>query len=511
VTSLVFLVLLSQFVFVENSKAAVLTATGTDPSVCNQNISTLTGVTAVRLAEGVCVIQFTGASESFVWTVPNNISSVSYLVVGGGGAGGTVQAGSSGGGGGGEVLASTIDTTNISNLTMIVGLGGTPSATAVGETRSGGDGQSSSITPNAGTVITARGGGGGAHARDYRESPLGAASTTGFTGGGGSAHASPTGSQLTGSTGAGGISYKGGNANGNSTTGPSQTGGGGGGAGGAGGNGSASSGGTGGTGISSNLTGSTNFYGGGGGGARRSATGGGTATGGGGAGGNNGVGEAGTVNTGGGGGGSANPNVGTYGGSGFIVLRYSPSAPSAPTLNSITSGDRSVTVNFTANSIEEAAITDYEYSLNGGSYVSAGTTTSPFTITGLSGRTAYSVTLKARNSVGLSTASSSLSATTTDASLDASEAAAAEAARVAAANAEAARVAAANAEAARVAAAKQQKELTEILSLIPELGKLSLNIGETSKALTGTKCVKGKTIKYVFKGKKCPKGFVKRK
>ena len=74
--------------------------------------------------------------------------------------------------------------------------------------------------------------------------------------------------------------------------------------------------------------------------------------------------------------------------------------------------------------------------------------------------------------------------------------------------AEAARIAA---EAAAAKKAKEQRELSEILSLIPELGKLSLGIGETSKALTGTKCVKGKTIKYVFKGEKCPKGFTKRK
>jgi hypothetical protein len=143
-------------------------------------------------------------------------------------------------------------------------------------------------------------------------------------------------------------------------------------------------------------------------------------------------------------------------------------APAAPTLNSVTSGDRRVTISFTAGANNGAAITDYEYSLNGGAYTSAGTTTSPFTITGLSGRTAYSVTIKARNSVGLSTASSSLSATTTDASLDASEAAATEAARVA----EVARLAAV--EAARLAAAaeaakkaKEQKELTEILAIIP--------------------------------------------
>jgi nucleoid-associated protein YgaU len=92
-------------------------------------------------------------------------------------------------------------------------------------------------------------------------------------------------------------------------------------------------------------------------------------------------------------------------------------------------------------------------------------------------------------------------------------AAAAEAARVAAA-AEAARVAAA-AEAARVAAAeagKKQKELTEILSLIPSIAGLALDVGDlTNSLLLKQKCVKGKTIKYVKKGAKCPKGYVKKK
>jgi uncharacterized delta-60 repeat protein len=175
----------------------------------------------------------------------------------------------------------------------------------------------------------------------------------------------------------------------------------------------------------------------------------------------------------------------------FALARYIASdstAPSAPTLNSVTAGDRRVTIAFTAGANNGAAITDYEYSLNGGTYTSAGTTTSPFTITGLSGRTAYSVTIKARNSVGLSTASSSLSATTTDASLDANEAAAAEAARK----------------------AKEQKELTEILAIIPKIAELTLGLGETTKSLYSTKCVKGKTTKYVKYGAKCPKGYKKK-
>jgi virginiamycin B lyase len=182
---------------------------------------------------------------------------------------------------------------------------------------------------------------------------------------------------------------------------------------------------------------------------------------------------------------------------GIWVDNDGAAVPSAPTLNSVTAGDRRVTISFTAGANNGAAITDYEYSLNGGTYTSAGTTTSPFTITGLSGRTAYSVTIKARNSVGLSTASSSLSATTTDASLDASEAAA-EAARVAAA-----------AEAAKKA--KEQKELTELLSVIPSIAGLALNLGDLTNSVLSTKCAKGKTIKYVKKGAKCPKGFAKKK
>jgi hypothetical protein len=192
----------------------------------------------------------------------------------------------------------------------------------------------------------------------------------------------------------------------------------------------------------------------------------------------------------------------------FVVLSLPPAgiwvendgaaAPAAPTLNSVTAGDRRVTVAFTAGANNGAAITDYEYSLNGGSYTSAGTTTSPFTITGLSGRTAYSVTIKARNSAGLSTASSSLSATTTDASRDASEAAAVEAARLATAEEDARR-------------AKEQKELTELLSVIPSIAGLALNLGDLTNSLLTTKCVKGKTVKYVKKGAKCPKGYVKKK
>ena len=74
--------------------------------------------------------------------------------------------------------------------------------------------------------------------------------------------------------------------------------------------------------------------------------------------------------------------------------------------------------------------------------------------------------------------------------------------------AEAARLAAANAEAARKA--KGQQELIEILALIPSIGALTLSLGEATKSLYSTKCVKGKTIKNVNKGSKCPKGYVRK-
>ena len=59
--------------------------------------------------------------------------------------------------------------------------------------------------------------------------------------------------------------------------------------------------------------------------------------------------------------------------------------------------------------------------------------------------------------------------------------------------------------------AKEQKELTELLSVIPSIAGLALNLGDLTNSLLTIKCVKGKTIKYVKKGAKCPKGFVKRK
>ena len=74
--------------------------------------------------------------------------------------------------------------------------------------------------------------------------------------------------------------------------------------------------------------------------------------------------------------------------------------------------------------------------------------------------------------------------------------------------------------AARVAAeAQKQKELTEILSIIPAIAGLALNLAVMTNALLGPKkssapkqkCVKGSSTKYIKKGSKCPTGYTKKK
>ena len=85
--------------------------------------------------------------------------------------------------------------------------------------------------------------------------------------------------------------------------------------------------------------------------------------------------------------------------------------PNAPTINTVTAGDGQLTVAFTQGSNGGAAIEDYKYSINGASFVSAGTTSSPITITGLTNGTSYDVVLKAVNSAGDSLASNTVSGT----------------------------------------------------------------------------------------------------
>jgi hypothetical protein len=185
------------------------------------------------------------------------------------------------------------------------------------------------------------------------------------------------------------------------------------------------------------------------------------------------------------------------------------SEPAAPDLTAAsTLSDTSVGLTFTAPTFTGGApVTAYEVSIRNPTgeavlFTQSFTPTpaiargasSTFTVTNLTPATTYGFSLQAINALSGSYQSYLLTATTSN---DAAQAAAAEAARVAAA-----------AEAARKA--KEQKELTEILAIIPKIAELTLGLGETTKSLYSTKCVKGKTTKYVKYGAKCPKGYKKK-
>ena len=80
--------------------------------------------------------------------------------------------------------------------------------------------------------------------------------------------------------------------------------------------------------------------------------------------------------------------------------------PGAPSIISVTPGDSTVSVAFTAGSTGGSVITGYEYQLNGaGSWFSLGTTSSPASI-GVTNGVAYTVKLRAVNVAGSGAASS---------------------------------------------------------------------------------------------------------
>ena len=83
--------------------------------------------------------------------------------------------------------------------------------------------------------------------------------------------------------------------------------------------------------------------------------------------------------------------------------------PSAPTVTSITPGSTNLRVAFTAASNGGSNILDYEYSLNGGLWVSSGRTSTPLLLSGLTNGTSYSVKIRAITAVGSSADSNAIS------------------------------------------------------------------------------------------------------
>jgi len=85
--------------------------------------------------------------------------------------------------------------------------------------------------------------------------------------------------------------------------------------------------------------------------------------------------------------------------------------PDAPTITALTPGPASLAATITAGANGGAAVTAYEYRLGSGSWQTTGTLGSSFLVSGLTNGTSYAVSVRAVNSQGAGTASSSTSGT----------------------------------------------------------------------------------------------------
>ena len=244
-------------------------------------------------------------------------ANADYLIVAGGGGGGFGSNGDGGGGGGAGGYRSTgfgpsplrgsaVPVTKCTTYSIVVGAGGTPSATADNQPAAPGTGSNSSAF-----CVTSAGGGGGG--------PIGAAAANGGSGGGagaqngcaGSGNTPPTDPPQgqnggTGSPGSASPNARGGAGGGATATGSPNAG-------------------AGGAGAPNEISGSDVTYAGGGGGGHRAPSGGGGSGGAGGGGvgaGSGGQGGNGSANTGGGGGGGGGSSGhDTNGGSGVVIIK----------------------------------------------------------------------------------------------------------------------------------------------------------------------------------------------
>lgn len=261
-------------------------------------------VPSETLYDGAYTVEVFRSTGGCIWTPPDRVTSVEYLLVGGGGGGGGDNGG--GGGGGGFVQRTGAVTPGVAEY-VNVGVGGSGGASTV----RGRSGTRSSFLDD-----SAAGGGAGGAA-----TPTIAGGLDGGSGGGGG------GERTAGNIGGEGNTPPVSPAQGNDGGTGLDSGAGGGGAGGQGMNGAAGGGGTGGAGRASTITGSSVTYAGGGGGGSASTGYGGGAGGTGGGGNGGGLssslnGLAGKAGLGGGGGGGGQAGAGGAGGSGVVILRH---------------------------------------------------------------------------------------------------------------------------------------------------------------------------------------------
>lgn len=329
----------------------------------------------------ICQVTFTSSST---WVVPDRVTTVDAVVVGGGSGGSGADAFTGkggGGGGGGQVRDDSVNVTPGSSVTVTVGSGSVGGAPPPLFTTAGG---SSSFG-----ALSAAGGAAGAV-----DSTVGSASGSGRAGGL---------SQGVAGSGGGGAGGAGGSDGGT----------------GGGSNRNAGIGGAGRVPTFGLFAGNTTAYGGGGGGGGGGPVGGGglggAGTDGGGSGGNaNAVGGPATAPGGGGGGaGSIGGNTAGPGANGIVIVRFRQ-VPGAPTSLSATPGSGQASIAFTPGGNGSSDISNYEYSVDGGTNWTAfspAVTAGPVAISGLTNGTTYSIQLRAVSVAGSGPASSAVSVT----------------------------------------------------------------------------------------------------
>ncbi len=293
---------------------------------------------------------------SRTWTVPANVTSLRYLIVGGGGGGGSDNGG--GGGAGGYLAGVSTAVTPGDTALVVVGNGGAGAVNASSTASNGGISRFASLI--------ALGGGGGGSIDNTAGADGGSAGGRAANRYGNAESAIATTSPSQGNNGGGKSSggYGGGGGGGAST---------------AGANGGSNIGGNGGDGRVNNITGVDVTYAGGGGGGGDSNTAGTGGTGGGGNGSRRGdeaptQGSDGLGGGGGAAGGSVAGGLGKRGGSGIVIVRYTtPAAPTnsvAPVVSGTTRNGSTLT---TTNGSWSGSPTSYAYqwkraSTSGGSY-----------------------------------------------------------------------------------------------------------------------------------------------
>lgn len=81
--------------------------------------------------------------------------------------------------------------------------------------------------------------------------------------------------------------------------------------------------------------------------------------------------------------------------------------PEVPVINTLTYGDQSFSVSYTAPYNGGSAITKYQYTLNDSTYIDVSANSNPFTVSGLTNGTSYNIKMRAVNAIGTSASSAS--------------------------------------------------------------------------------------------------------